>query len=154
MKYLFSLTFSILLFSCTTTKMVKNPPFTIIDANYQNWFGGRQGIKGISIKIVVKDISDNITFTNIYFKNEKLPVFVTTIGKGKLLSANINTGKLQTSLIMHENSVKEYGNTLPKNKNDFPFTLKENEAVISYTKGNKEYFYKLTLQKEKDLFMP
>lgn len=154
MKYLFSLLFSIFLFSCATTNMVKNPPFTILDANYQNWFGGREGVKGISIKIVLKDIAKNTTFTNIYFKNEKLPVFVTTIGKGKFLSANLNTGKLQGSLNMHKNQVKEYGNSLPKSKKDFPFTLKENEAVISYTKGNKEYFYKLTLQKEKDLFMP
>ena len=154
MKTILSLTFSLLLFSCHATKFVKKPPFKIIDAKYQNWYGGREGVRGISVKILVQEIPEDLTFKNIYFKGKKLKVFVSDVENLKLLSANINTGYRPETLNMHVNPKKEYGNTLPQDKKDFPFALKENEAVISYLKSNKEYFYKVILKKEKDLMMP
>jgi len=152
MKTILSLTLSIFLFSCHATKFVKTPPFKIVEAKYQYWYGGREGVKGISVKVLIQDIDKDIAFKNIFFKNKKLDVFVSDIENLKLLSANINTGT--RNMQMHINPKKEYGNTLPETDKDFPFDLKENEAVISYLKANKDYFYKITLKKDKDLYMP
>ncbi len=154
MKKLFILILTLTLISCSTNKMVKNPPFTIVKATYQNWFGGREGVQGISIKILLKDLKKEIQFNKIYFKEKELSVTFINSDNVKQLSANINTGFKPHSLQMHANPKKEYGNTLQKTTKIFPFKLNKNEAVISYFKNKKEYFYKLTLQKEKDLYMP
>jgi hypothetical protein len=154
MKSLLPLTFFIFLFSCNATKFVKEPPFKIVDAKYQYWYGGREGVKGISVKIMLKDIADSVTFEHIYFKNKKLNASLTKVKNLKLLSANINTGSRVPGLQMHQDPKKEYGNTLPKSQKDFPFKLQGNEAVISYKKNNKTYFYKVILKKDKDLYMP
>jgi hypothetical protein len=153
MKLIFAIT-SLFLFSCNTTKFVKNPPFKIIDATYQNWYGGREGVKGISVKILLKNIDKDITFDTIYFKKHALRTLITEVENAKLLSANINTGYKPEKIQMHANPKKEYGNSLPDSKKDTPFNLKENETVISFTKSNKTRFYKLQLKKEKDLYLP
>jgi len=154
MKTLLSLTFSIFLFSCSSTKFVKNPPFNIIDATYQNWYGGREGVRGISVKILVKDINTNVKFDSLYFKDKKLKLFVTDVENTKLITANINTGYKPENLQMHADPKKEYGNKLPRTNKKFPFDLKENEAVLSYKKSGKTLYYKLVLKKKKDLYMP
>ncbi|HFS68024.1 MAG TPA: hypothetical protein ENK67_07420 [Flavobacteriia bacterium] len=154
MKLILSTIITIFLFSCNTVKFVKTPPFYIEDAKYQYWFGGREGVRGISVKILLKDIDKKVQFENLYFRNKKLKVSLSKKNNLKLLSANINTSTTNQGLKMHVDAKKEYGNTLLKTDKEFPFTLKENEAVIEYKKENKEYFYKVKLQKEKDLYMP
>ena len=153
MKYIIILS-SLFIFGCNSTKLVKNPPFKILDAYYQNWYGGREGVKGIGIKIKLTNISGNVNFKNLYFKDHKLDLSVNNSGNEILLSANINTGYKPENMQMHSNPKKEYGNTLPQNKKDFPFKLKENEAVIEYAENKKTSFYKIMLNKKKDLFMP
>lgn len=153
MKHLIVLTF-FFLFGCNSTKFVKNPPFKILDAYYQNWYGGREGVKGIAVKIKITNTSDNIKFHNMYFKNHKLDVSINNSNNVILISSNINTGYKPEDRQMHINPKEEYQNKLPKKEAKFPFKLKENEAVISYTKNNKLHFYKITLKNKKELYMP
>ena len=139
--------------SCTTSKNIKNPPFTIVKATYINWYGGQEGVSGIRTEIEIADLKEKIDFKYLYFKNKK-ETLITLTKKGIVLTSNINTSTRQTSLQMHRDPKKEYGNSLPISKTKFPFELKENEAVISYILNKKEYFYKLELKKGKNLFYP
>ncbi len=139
--------------SCTSSKTIKNPPFTIVKATYVNWYGGKEGSSGIRTEIEISNLKKKIDFKYLYFRNKK-EALTTLIKKGIVLTSNINTSTRQTYLQMHRDPKKEYGNSLPISKTKFPFELKENEAIISYTLNKKEYFYKLELKKGKNLFYP
>ena len=142
------------IFSCRTSKITENPPFTILKATYINWYGGRKDVKGIKTDIKITKIKNNLRFNFLYFKNKKEAITTTKNKNETILTSNINTSNRQISLQMHQDPKKEYGNELPDPKKNTLFDLKENEAIISYTLNKKEYFYKLKLTKGKDLFYP
>lgn len=131
---------------CGSTKFEQNPPFSIEKAEYYGWVGGQPGVRGINVKIQLKENSA-IAFDSLYFKNRATKV---EINSATLLVANYNTSKKNASdIILDVDPKKEIKNEVPK-LNKFPFELKNNEAVLSYQLGGKTHYYKINDVKETD----
>ena len=146
--------FLVVNFSCKSSKFKKKLPFKIEKGFYQNWTGGQPGVGGIRFEFIISDLSENVEFKNIYFKNNKEQLYLRKSDNNNVVTANISKENAdRINLIMHIDATKEFNNTLP-NTSDFPFKLKNNECVISYLESDIENFYKLVLTKEKDVFYP
>lgn len=140
---------------CKSSQFEKNAPFKLTKATYYNWVGEQPDVKGTNIEILGTILAENIDYQYIYFQSKKEKLYVKKReGSNFLLTANINTAN-RNELYLQADAKKEYGNQLPNLKNDFPFKLKDNEAIISYLQNGKEKLYKISeFIKEKDVFYP
>jgi len=136
-------------FSCTSgTKIFEqNPPFTIKETTFQNWFAGSQEFgRGIHIFLEFENIPQEVKLDSIYFR-----------GMAEILQRDPENplkykGNLKASakqdVVMDENPAKEMNNPIPDIQKDFPFDLSPKEAVISYRRNNKQYYHKIIDAKE------
>ena len=138
---------------CKSTLFDKKAPISITSSFYNNWVGGIPGVSGVLITIKAKKPEREIIFDSIYFMN-KMVKLETRILKNELtLTGNISTSKNKNDLILNADSKKEFGNKLPKFNSEFPFELKDNEAVITYFINSNKRYYKLSnMKKEKSSF--
>ena len=126
-------------------------PVAIEEYYYQKWVAGARGAgSGINFSLALKSVPTDVALKDIYFMDMK-----TTLEQGKQ-SPTVFTGYFKTAMnqpvdiIMSSDPKKEYGNTVPETeKESIPFELQNDEAIISYMKDGKEYFYKLTDVKER-----
>ncbi|WP_331363256.1 hypothetical protein [Polaribacter sp.] len=140
---------------CGTSKLVKTPPFKIASATYNNWVGGLPGVSGTRVEIRLSE-KENIDFESLFFKNKSTKIEVREENGKTFLTAHFNTSKSRggRDLILDSDSRKEIKNEVPKN-DDFPFELKENEAVLSYKVAGKIKFYKIeNIEATKSDFYP
>ncbi|WP_062054989.1 hypothetical protein [Aquimarina longa] len=75
----------------------------------------------------------------IYFKDKKINLKYDS-------KKSIYIGRYipsKTNLIMSSDPKEEFGNQVPLIEEKLPFKLKNNEAVIAYTQGDKQGFFKL-----------
>jgi hypothetical protein len=127
---------------CGSSTLVHNPPFKVEKAFYNNWVGGQPGVRGIKLEIYLKNAAE-ITFDSLFFKNKKTKVEVLQKEGRTQLIGHYSTSKRRNSdIIIDIDPKKELQNTLPI-INKFPFELKDDEAIISYKKGNKTVFFKI-----------
>jgi len=114
-----------------------NPPFTISEIFSQKWVAGTQeGGSGINVHISFSELTEGVQIDQIYFRKK----MIAAQQKPNMKSTYIGyfRNDMGRDVVMGDSPVKEATNTPPK---DFPFDLKENEAVISYTmKGSMAYF--------------
>jgi hypothetical protein len=139
------------LFSCKSTQSKnKVNPINIDLATYQNWYGGREGSRGIKIEINGVPVLQNCTYQTIYFKDKKAEIHTTSKDKNIQLTANINTGYKPEDRMLSSDSNQEYKNkppVKPKYSN-----LGKDQAVIEYIYKGKLKSFKIILKKKKDLF--
>ncbi|WP_282042283.1 hypothetical protein [Winogradskyella flava] len=103
-------------------------PFTIKPVVFQEWYAGIDvGGTGINVFIPISDVKEDVTFNEIYFRNLK----------GELISEN---GKYKAVL---ENPSKLYTFKKAEKPADYPFDLKDNECVLSYTQNGKTKYHKI-----------
>jgi len=143
MKTLLALVIILSFTKCGGTKFVESPPFKITSATYNHWFGGIPGVSGTNVRISYTT-DFNVVFDSIYFLKRSLKLEPRKINGTKLLMGYFkNEGSNQKAdYILHVAVEKEMGNK-PPTLNNFPFELKENEAVISYKKGSKTKYFKI-----------
>ena len=135
---------------CNSLKLENNPTFKITGATYNYWVGGQPGVSGIKVNIGYQ--SDNkIIFDTIYFKKRAAKIEIRTFKGKTYLIGHFDTSTRKNRIVIDDTA-------LPKpvaKKAEFPFELKENEAVISYKHGNSiKYFKVLNLKKTKTDFYP
>ena len=154
MKYLPIIAVLFSFIQCKTIKLEQNPPFKIEKASYHHWNGGQPGVSGTNIEIKLEKNS-NINFDSIFFQNKSTAAEISTTANGMIVIGNFNSSKRQRkSLILDSNIVKEIKNTLPDITN-YPFQLKENEAILTYKIKNKIKYFKLKdIKKAKPIFFP
>lgn len=142
---------SVLFFSaCNSLKLSMNAPFTISNASYQNWVGGQPGVSGTNISLEIEN-EEQVTFSNIYFRNSIVVPRITTQNGQKVLIANINTSKGQPIKELNPDKV----NIKQPEKVDMPFQLSSNELVIGYSFKGKKYYFKVDkLKKKSPIFYP
>ena len=139
---------------CASMKLQKKAPFKIASATYNHWVGGLPGVSGTKAEIRLSEKS-NITFESLYFLNKIIKV-ETKEEKGRtlLIANHTNTSTNKRDVILSSDSKKEMKNQLPDTK-EFPFELKENEAIISYKVKDKLKYFKITnLKKVQSDFYP
>tara|TARA_R110002049_G_scaffold114646_1_gene265892 strand:- start:11764 stop:12252 length:489 start_codon:yes stop_codon:yes gene_type:complete len=147
MKILSILTIIVGFSQCGSSKFVKEPSFNIEKAFYNYWVGGQPGVSGTKLEIHLSNSSE-IIFDSLFFQNKTTKVEVNNLDNAVQLIGHFSTSKkMKRDIILDVNSTNEIENTLP-NLKKFPFELKENEAVLSYKKGEKTVFFKIENIKE------
>lgn len=139
---------------CGTTKLVENPPFKIESATYNNWTGGVPGVSGTRVEIQLSEKS-SISFDSLFFQKKSTKIEIRETKGKTFLTAHFNTSKrdFNRDIVLDSDVRKEISNKVPET-NNFPFELKENEAIISYKIAGKTNYYKIENIKESkpDLF--
>lgn len=127
---------------CGVSTLVKNPTLKVEKAFYNKWFGGQPGISGTKVEIHLEDASE-VIFVALYFQGKRTKVEVSQIEKFTRIIAHFSTSKRKNrTLILDADATKELENTLPSLE-EFPFQLKENEAMLSYKNDNKIVYFKI-----------
>ena len=154
MKLLGMILLALVFTQCASLQFDKNPPFKVTSAAYTNWVGGVEGVSGTNVIIGYTSVND-VAFDSIFFRGRKAKVSFKGSDAKKLIMAQFSTSTIQNKrdLQLHRNGVQEYGNQPPVVKEDFPFELKDDEAVLSYIEGDKTKYFKVeNIQKGKQVF--
>ena len=138
-----SILFLLLGFSqCGGSTLVKKSTLKVEKAFYNKWFGGQPGVRGTKVEIHLKDASE-VIFIALYFQGKRTKVEVSQMEKFTRIIAHFSTLKRKNrNLILDADITKELENTLPSLE-EFPFQLKENEAILSYKKEGKTLYFKI-----------
>ena len=141
---------------CGSAQFDKTPPFVIIKASYQNWFGGKPESKGTLVTIEISNASDRVVFDSIFFKGKIKKLDNTVSDNIHQLSGNFPVTSLSDkNIIMHSDPKEEMANKLPEPRPIYPFILTDNECVISYFIKKKVHYFKIeNLKEEKPLYYP
>lgn len=112
-----------------TTTFEQPTSFTVKPVSFQEWYAGiKVGGTGINVFVPISDVKENVVFKDIYFRNLK----------GKLVKEE---GKYVAVL---KNPSTNYTFQKPEKPADYPFTLNDNECVLSYTENGQIKYYKIT----------
>jgi len=151
---------------CSSQKNLNtNPPFSIANPTCQQYAGGLENSgTGFILEIPVSlEEGVEIEFLEVFFRGHVLASEIKKEEESVMIICNYKqTPKdKKPDIIMHSDPKKEVGNQPPnlisKENEDFPFSLKKNEAVISYinTTGNfnntKVDYYKVEGIKDKPM---
>ena len=127
---------------CGGSTLVKKLTLKVEKAFYNNWFGGQPGVRGTKVEIHLKDASE-VIFVALYFQGKITKVEVSQMEKFTRIIGHFSTLKRKNrNLILDADMTKELENTIPSLE-EFPFQLKENEAILSYKKENKTLYFKI-----------
>ena len=154
MKILYLLAIVFVFSQCGSTQFEKKPPFSIESATYTKWVGGIQGVRGTNIQIKLSK-KTTVSFDSLFFQNKITKIAVRNKKGTTFLIGNYTTSsKQKNNFILHSDPTMELKNKIPKKAN-FPFSLKENEAIISYKVGGlSKYFKIVNIQKTSSEFFP
>ncbi len=136
-------------------KLVKQAPFTVEKPSCTSFVGGREASgSGFVLRLpVVMQTDTKITFEKVYFRGHILDAeWETEDGKQIVQCRYERKPSDKKDFIMHDDPVMEVGNQPPgeiKDKEDFPFELKPDEAVIAYTHNGKIRYTKISGVKDK-----
>lgn len=143
-----SICIALLFVQCKSSQFVTNPEFKIISATYYSWTGGQPNVGGINVKITLEKTTA-INFDTIYFRGRKTNTEIkSTEDKTTLLGYFPKNYKNNLNLVLDKNPTKELKNTLPKKETPFPFALKKDEIVISYTYNKKTKYFKTNVTRK------
>jgi len=131
-------------------ELQRKASFQVLKADYKNWIGGVEGVRGTTFEIVINN--PNIVIDTVYFRGNKIKPNVKTVDKTNLQITGNLRSKSKPVLILHKNPEKEFGNVAPAKNTDFPFELRKNELVLSYYQNNKIMYFKVELVKAETRF--
>lgn len=137
---------------CDKSKLEKDAPAKVSKAIFQDWSGGK-GSRGTLVTITLDKPTDAIVFDSIYFQGNVEKLSAETTKKHILLKGNFITSTFpKRDLILSSDPKEEFGNTPPPVKAKITFELENNEAIISFKKGDKtKYFLVKNIKKEKTI---
>lgn len=155
--YLFILSTSILtlFIQCATSQNTKkqtmnqsqfviqeNAPVAIEQPYFQEWVAGiEEGGSGFNVVLPLKEASD-VELKEVYFQGKKIELLPSSDNK-RYLGNYKHPEYKKSDLIMSDDPKKEYGNQLPVIEKPIPFTIENNEAVISYMDGDVKKYFKI-----------
>lgn len=135
---------------CASSQELKTVfPQEIAAVYFERWVGGREETgSGTHFYIEFKKpLSSTFRLQKVYFKNQVASFEKLT---DNTFVAHFYNRKKNPDLIMHRDSLKEYGNEPPLMvKPKFP--LKPNEALLEYKLNGKTRFYKIKNPKERPM---
>ncbi len=144
MKLFGLLMFAVIFTQCANIKQNTTPPFKIKKALYTDDFNHLSANKSACLNIIFT--SDKpIDFQKIYFQNTIINTLVEHKNGKNIIVARYKNRIIPVvnELVLNADSEKEYGNSLPKITEKFPFNLKDNQAVVTYKIGDKILTYKI-----------
>ena len=117
----------------------KTNPITIEKPYFQSWVAGIQG-GGSGINLYLPIQNTTLKLDSAYFRGMIAKVQIINTGYVSHFKTALNQ---KEDIIMSGEENAEYGNQIPANNNPFPFQLKENECVISYTEDNTTKYFRI-----------
>jgi len=122
--------------NCKSGKINNKLPFKIVTKTYYNWTGGQPGVKGTNVVLKLMNMSKTFKADSLYF-NGKGTLLEIHIKKDTLvLMAYYSTPRIPVRLEIEPSQKKIPQKTISK----IPYTLKANEAVLTYfINGVKKY---------------
>ncbi|AZJ34519.1 hypothetical protein [Tenacibaculum singaporense] len=140
---------------CASVKMENNHPFKIESASYSHVTGGVKGSYNSTNLIINFTAEKPVDFQKVYFQNRITKAIVEQHNDKQYIAARYKTSSNdRKDLILHADPKKEFGNTPNTPAEEFPFELKENEAMISYVIGEKTHYVKIeNIIKKDKVFM-
>ena len=125
---------------CASMKMENNHPFKIESATTESL--PETNALNLAIEFTA---SKTIDFKKVYFQNRIADAVVEQKSNKKHIVAQYKTSLLEgkKDIILHADPKEEFGNTPNNPTEKFPFKLKENEAMVSYTIGDKIHYVKV-----------
>ena len=137
----------------STLKLQDTIAVDIGEVYYQSWVAGvKEGGSGINIYIPIKNKSAEIVLDSVYFKRKGV--------KLEEIKPNLYIGRFsivttKPDIVMTKKPFAEYGNKVPKIKQNSPFDLKDDECVLSFTeKGKRKYYKIIEVVKTEPIFYP
>lgn len=116
----------------------EEPHFTLDNVFYQKWVAGvKKGGSGINLHFTATTYSGDVRFMHAYFRLRKQAINQNE-ATPDVYMVNFRDEELKDR-IMDADSNKEATNT----PDEFPFELKDNEAVLSYLMDGELKFYKV-----------
>ncbi len=125
-------------------KMQEKVSFTITNPFAQAWTGGQEEAgTGLNVQFTIQNLNKKeIVLKEFFFRGRKTTIEdIATDNNGLYIARFVNT--VEKDIVLHKNHKKEAGNEPPKVQQDFPFTLANDEAVISYEENGTLNYYKL-----------
>ena len=133
-------------FNCKSTQDMlqqfqTTAPIQIIDLYYNAWIAGIEDAgAGINVFLPTTGIS-RITIDSLHFRGEKTAVET----RDKLIIGRFrHSTNPKKDIIMSSNPQDEYNNKRVLKRDTSPFSLTQNECVISYRVKDKRLYYKLS----------
>lgn len=118
----------------------KKPPFKLENAYFQKWAAGvKEGGSGINVFVNFEEMPSDVVVQNIYFRNHILEA-KNSLDNPESFTATWLNEKKDDSYIMDSNPLAEAKNTP---SNHFPFSLDDDQAVISYWHGGERHYFKI-----------
>ncbi|BAO75612.1 hypothetical protein [Winogradskyella sp. PG-2] len=120
-------------FQCASNKEIastfeQEAPFKVKPVTFQEWYAGiKVGGTGINMFIPITDVKDNVFIQDVYFRNLK----------SKLVKSG---GKYKAIL---KNPSSDYTFKKAEKPADYPFTLKDDECVVSYSENGQTKYHKI-----------
>jgi len=158
MKYTFSIMVVILfgMSGCSSQKkLVEQAPFSVEKPTCTPFDGGVEASgSGFILQLPISMQTDEeITFEKVFFRGHILdPEWITEDGKRFLQCRYLRKSMEKPDIIMHDDPMMEVGNQPPGaiiEKEEFPFELKPEEAVIAYQHKGKTVYTKISSIKDK-----
>ncbi|WCO01613.1 hypothetical protein [Psychroserpens ponticola] len=138
----------------TAQKLQKNAPIEFGETYAQKWVAGvKGGGSGITVYIPVKD--DSVVLDSVFFRGQKAKLEFKK-GNQALYVGRFSTDfNKRNDIILSSEMKEESKNRLPKLKEKMPFKFNDDECIISYRKGNKTMYYKISnIKMEEPLHYP
>ncbi|MDO5971990.1 hypothetical protein Q4Q35_19485 [Flavivirga aquimarina] len=127
----------------STQKLEDKLPLEIDDVYYQHWVSGvKGGGAGYNLYIPIKSNPNHIVLDSLYFKGQQV--------KLELKNESVFVGRFKSKankkhdIIMSSDPLAEYGNKAPEASKSIPFKLSDAECIVSYKKGKKTLYYKIS----------
>jgi len=130
---------------CSATKgstkdnQQENHPFKVTKSTFNTWVGGQPGVKGFNVVITIDN--PDVQLDSVYFRERKTKLKKNTHTTPSMFVGVFTLPNTKHDYVLHENSEKEYGNK-PLSLN-IPYSLKNNEAVVSYLFEGTIYYCKI-----------
>jgi len=121
--------------------------FTIEDIYFQKWVAGvKGGGSGINVHLTFQNLTEKIELQTLYFRGNASPIYSNLNTPNRFIASFIT--KQNRDIIMDGNTLKESQNTPPEK---IPFTLDDNDVVISFTENGTLKYFKVEDIKEKPM---
>jgi len=113
----------------TVTTIEPQAPFTVNHVYFQEWYAGiKVGGTGINIFLPIIDLAENVEINEVYFRNLQ----------GQLSKKD---GRYFATL---KNKSRNYTFRKSEKPADYPFTLKDDECIISYIENDIVKYFKIS----------
>jgi len=151
---LVTIVLSLSLFGCKTQYLETSVPFEIEEKTYFYWVGGRQGTQGVTISLVGNTESLNVSFSKLFFQYHEYSIVPEYRNDGFLIVGNFSEFR-GNDQVTDPDPLSDGISQAQKEKDEFPFDLKDDEAILLYSVNGLEGYHKITGIKQLDkVFRP